>query len=71
MISTVFEYITLLILIPVLLPLFIVLQTINMCITLIQYCFVKKKYNNLQELFSENSQYITNIFPGQSVNIEK
>lgn len=35
-----------------------ILQIINLIITITQYCFVYKKYENLQELFNKNSSYL-------------
>lgn len=35
-----------------------ILQIINLILTIIQYCFVYKKYENLQELFIKNSSYL-------------
>ena len=39
-------------------PVVFVLQVINLVVTTIQYCFVHKKYNSLQQLFSKNSEYV-------------
>ena len=54
MISSIFQTILVLSLVPILL----VLQVINMVITISQYCFIHKKYRGIQELFDENSEYI-------------
>ncbi len=57
MISMTFKLILVLILITIIFS----LQIINTIITITQYCFVFKKYKNIQELFTENSQYINEL----------
>ena len=61
MVSITFKIILMLILMLILIP----LQLINMIITIIQYCFVFKKYKNIQELFTENSSYIGELIKTQ------
>ena len=58
MISDIFFIIVLICLMVIIPP----LQIINLIITFIQYLFVHKKYKNIQELFTENSRYIDNLF---------
>lgn len=57
MITTTFEIISMLILMSTV----VFLQIINVIITVFQYCFVHKKYENLQELFTKNSSYLDKL----------